>query len=360
MIYRVILILFILSISTANADKPLNAFKSIRVGVIIPLTGSSAAFGKKVRSGMELAASEGVELIFEDSLSNSKSALTAYRKLRELDNIKYLISVGGETCEVLNEAAQIDKVVHIAVGCNTGIFEKDDSYSFRMDVNEQEAARLTADYLKASGKLKAALINIENNWGGTVIKFTKEAFKSGGITITDHITFPDGGIGNLRSELTKVKGHNPDIVFFVAPPEDVAVLLKQLDELQVDIPRMSTISVESPDVLRLAGKRANGIVYLSVKSISDSEKIHPKFYKAFKDKNTFASWGYDSVNLIRSAHNSKAPKAYLQRLTDYIGAFNKYQYNKSGELLLSYEIKTHRKWSIYSSCGCWVIKAVEF
>ena len=337
---RVVLVMitFLVPLEQVMAG-PSNAKPGPKIGVIAPLTGSSSSFGAQVQSGIQVADGPDVEILYEDSRSDSKTALSAYRKLRDINRIDYLVSVGGETCEVLNKAVQRDRVVHIAVGCNTGVFDLPDSYSFRLDVNEAEAAEQTAQYLKRKGVTQVSLLNIENNWGGTVVKFMKSAFDDNGLTITDHITFPDSGAGNLRSEFAKLKRNKPGYIFMVAPPESVAVVLKQLSQLLIRVPIVSTISIENPDVPRLAGSNADGIIYLSVKKCELCATTHSDFFTTLGYGMTYASWGYDAVNLLRNAHRSTAPKQHLQSLEGFVGAFNVYNYDQSGELRLPYEMK---------------------
>ena len=64
------------------------------IGAILPLTGYGAYNGEMARRGLELATTENVEVIVEDSKTNPKDAINAYRRLESL-GVKYLISLGG-------------------------------------------------------------------------------------------------------------------------------------------------------------------------------------------------------------------------------------------------------------------------
>ena len=65
----------------------------VKIGVILPLSGSMATLGGAIRNGIELARSERPELfgrikfIYEDDQYDIKQSIAAYRKLRDLDNI---------------------------------------------------------------------------------------------------------------------------------------------------------------------------------------------------------------------------------------------------------------------------------
>lgn len=83
------------------------------IGVILPLSGELAAFGAKVRRGIELARSElpQTTFIFEDGGADPRGALSAYKKLRHSYKITKLIGPfgPGQTQALAREAAR-DKV----------------------------------------------------------------------------------------------------------------------------------------------------------------------------------------------------------------------------------------------------------
>ena len=69
--------------------------KTIKIGVIMPLTGFLANVGIDTKNAIDLAyndlsASKDVQLIFEDDACDSAKALTAYRKLVDMDKVNYL------------------------------------------------------------------------------------------------------------------------------------------------------------------------------------------------------------------------------------------------------------------------------
>jgi ABC-type branched-subunit amino acid transport system substrate-binding protein len=311
----------------------------MKIGVIAPLTGSSANFGNQVKTGIMEAAAAPLQIVLEDSRSDSKTALTAYRKLTLMDKVQYLISVGGETCEVLNRAAQHDHLVHIAVGCNTAKFNEPESYSFRLDVNEVVAAQKTAAFLLKEDVRSIAIFNIENNWGATVAKFAKEAFQQSQIKITDHVTFSESTAGELHTALALIKAHAPDRIFIVASPETLALLLRQQQELALSIPIVSTIAVENPEIPRLAGALADGIVYVSVKPNPLSKAAYADFFARHGSAATFAAWGHDAILLLKEAQASNSAVDWLRHVKGFVGAFNVYNYDQHGELSLPYEMR---------------------
>jgi branched-chain amino acid transport system substrate-binding protein len=315
--------------------------QELKVGVILPLTGNAASYGEQFKSGLELAAKNypSTTFIFEDSKFENATALTAFRKLVDIDHINALFSFGGATCEVLNSEAQQNKLLHFAAGCNTAKFNNSDSFNFRLDVNEEIAANKTAKYLTKQDILRVALIYVDNAWAGSIINQTRAALKKHGIEIAVDIPFSENAPVDVKSSLVQLRSTKPDLIFLISLPNLTPLVLKQLNDLHIDIPIMSNISVENPEVVRLAGTLADGIIYLSVKTASQSREKFPDFYKKFPTGNPFAAWGFDSVILLYQSNKAESPRRYLHNLKDFVGAFNLYTFDENGELHLNYEIK---------------------
>lgn len=323
--------------SARGAD---DASPRISVGVILPLTGTAASYGEQFRQGLELAAKSGrFDFIYEDSHFDSATALTAWRKLTDHDRIDYLISFGGATCEVLNREAQRARIIHFAAGCNTAAFADAESFNFRLDVNEAAAAAATAHYLQRSGVRRLALLYVQNSWAEAVIRSTRQAVEAAGIAVVQDIPFSGELNLDVRTPLTQLRTKQPDRIFFVSLPALTPVILRQIREAGLSTPLMSNISVENPEVVKLAGPLAEGITYLAVKDLPASRAEHPDFYQKFPSGNPFAAWGYDSAEMLTQASAKASPVEYLRTLSNWVGAFNAYTFNRSGELDLHYEIR---------------------
>jgi len=76
--------------------------RSFLVGVNLPLTGEVAEFGVAVKNGIQLAVKEypsefgGIKFIFEDNRYDSKTSVTAFNKLKDLNKVD-LVFVWGDT-----------------------------------------------------------------------------------------------------------------------------------------------------------------------------------------------------------------------------------------------------------------------
>lgn len=330
---KIILLIIFLFSTVVNADIK-------KVGVILPLSGASASYGMQALDGIKAHPKfKKYNFIFEDSAFDSKKAITAYNKLSKINKIDFLISFGGATCDVLNRKAQQDKIIHLAIGCNTALFKTIDSYNFRIDVNEEIAAKETVKYLKENKNIsKIALISIKNSWAETILGFLKKELIKQDIQIVSQVIFTEED-ADIKSQLSKLKSKSPDLIFFLSLPNLTPLILRQLNEHKIQVPLMSNISIVNPVVKELSGGLLSGVEYLSVKESEESKSLHAEYFTVNKDFGLFSHWGYDSVLLADLSLTSNNPRESLIN-NEIIGTFNKYKFNNFGELVLEYEILT--------------------
>src|SRR5680860_262359 len=75
---------------------------SIKVGVILPLSGDFASFGEAVKRGIEQIQNDDILYVFEDTKCESAETVSAATKLLNIDQVKYIIGpVCGSPQEVI-------------------------------------------------------------------------------------------------------------------------------------------------------------------------------------------------------------------------------------------------------------------
>ena len=256
--------------------------------------------------------------------------------------VSYLISFGGSTCEVINREAQARGILHLAAGCNVARFNTAGSFSFRLAVNEQTAAEKMASYLQSQKVSRAAFIYVENTWGTGLVRHAEEAYKKVHIDIVERVPFRvDQGL-DFRSSLIKIKAANPQVIFFASLPNITPHIMRQLRELKIDVPLVSNISVENPEVIRLAGAMADEIMYVGVKRDPRSPRKYPDFYQHHRSSNPFVELGFDSYQLLQLVRGTVDPRAQLYRLKDFVGTFSSYSFDSYGESHFSYQLRQIR------------------
>ena len=147
---------------------------TIRIGVMESLTGPGETYGTVAKQAKQMAVDEinaaggidgrMIELVIEDSKYNAHDAITAYRKLTDVEGVKIIL---GPTCSgaMLGAASLAEEegvILFSGVATNPDIAEAGD-YIFRTSMSDAQLGIDTGNLLWADGIRKLATINESTN-----------------------------------------------------------------------------------------------------------------------------------------------------------------------------------------------------
>ena len=221
------------------------AVDSVKVGIVLPLTGDYAKFGEIEKKSFELAldeinASGGIngkqlELVMEDDTGRPDVGRSAVEKLIAKD--KVVMIGGGYSNSVTYAVAGVCQQNKMPFLVNTGSADKittsDWDYIFRLNPPVSHYADALTTLLAEKIKPKTVAIVHENSFFGTkgAKSFSKFCEKAGyKVVLTQG--YEHGGI-DFKPVLIRIKQLNPDIVYMVSYIMDASLLMKQARELKL-------------------------------------------------------------------------------------------------------------------------------
>ncbi|MBR9705146.1 ABC transporter substrate-binding protein [Candidatus Pacearchaeota archaeon] len=263
--------------------------EEIRIGAIIPLTGTYSTLGIQIKNGMELAKinieKEGnikIKTYYED-VCLSKDAVNAVYKLINVDKIDV---IGGSYCV-------------IGLIPNVPILEKEKIIAFSTPVNPDNL--LNHAYVFSTNKAirddswdmadfsinklyakRAATIYFNTDLGMDYNKYFKEHFESLGGRIVSQNMYELSSM-DFRSELTKIKNSNPDVILAINLGGNMGNLLKQAREMGLSIPIIGYVHSEDPNVLTAAGNAAEGFI-VSSSETQEKSKLITDFQEKYRNQ----------------------------------------------------------------------------
>jgi len=221
------------------------AQETLKVGIILPLTGEKAKFGEIEKKSFEMAQEEinaagGVkgkklELAFEDDTGRPDVARAAAEKLITRD--KVLMLGGGygssETFAIAGVAQQNRMPFLVNTGSDNKITERKWDYVFRLNPPVSDYSKGLESFLTDVVKPKTAVILYEStNFGTAGSKEFAEVCKRLGIKLVLSEGYQSGGV-DFKPILVKVKQANPDVVYMISYLMDASLLMKQCMELRI-------------------------------------------------------------------------------------------------------------------------------
>lgn len=173
-------VLFFASILLTSFAIQAGAQESIKVGIILPITGDKAKFGEIEKKSFEMALEEinaaggingkKLEFIFEDDTGRPDVARSAAEKLITKDKV---VMLGGgygssETFAISGVAQQNRIPFLVATGSDDKITEQKWDYIFRLNPPASEYPQALESFLREVAKPKTAAILYENtNFGSS-------------------------------------------------------------------------------------------------------------------------------------------------------------------------------------------------
>jgi branched-chain amino acid transport system substrate-binding protein len=265
--------------------------KTIRIGLMCPLTGSWASEGQDMKQIVELLAKETnkagglggseVEIIVEDDGGDPRQAASAANKLVTKGVVAVIGTYGSSVTEAAQTIYDEAGIVHIATGSTAiRLTKKKLPLFFRTSPRDDEQGKVAAKTIQAKGAKKVAILHDNTSYAKGLADETKALLETSGIKIVffDALT---PGERDYNAILTKMKGAAPDFVFFTGYYPEAGLLLRQKMEMGWDVPMMGGDATNNPDLVKIAGAKATqGFLFLSPPVPADLETPEAKSFLA--------------------------------------------------------------------------------
>jgi branched-chain amino acid transport system substrate-binding protein len=260
-------------VALAVAPPAVAADKTLKVGVLGPLSGGAASYGVELLRGAEIRTDEinrggglkvgsdvyKIELISYDHKALAADAATAANKLVFQDKVQYIIgNAVGATCNAVQTVTEPQKVLFAFVCWGTKNLGPDKPYSFRSLLSQWEAAEPFYQWIKDKRPniKKVALISPNDTSGiDTNTAIVKAAKALGFDVVADE--YYERGTKDFYPLLTKIIARQPDMIdVAAAPPGEAGLLVKQAQELGYKGARGWTAGTNPATLVSVSGPEA--------------------------------------------------------------------------------------------------------
>jgi ABC-type branched-subunit amino acid transport system substrate-binding protein len=258
----------------------------IKIGAILPLTGSGASYGVWMKGGAEMAAEEinatggiagrKLEVIYEDHAADASKAVNAMQRLVEVEKVPFsMTSYSSPTLAIQPIAAQHKVVIMNGGGQSDSLANKDYLYN-NIPVVSNEVG-VIATWLAQEKKLGKAVMIVANDEAGrnSANTFREKFGAAGGKILAEERVALDAT--DFRAQLAKLKARGGDLLYVSSYGRNVSIIANQARELGITIPMAGTSWVLVPETFKSKG--AEGMMVTKLPFDPNST-----FAKKFKDK----------------------------------------------------------------------------
>jgi len=221
---------------------------TIKIGIVLELTGELGAMGEKMLNGARMAVDEinaaggvlgkDVELIEEDGGTDPDKGFDRVKKLVEIDGVQVIVGpMITPTSELAMPYAKANKIPLItmsATGVPLSLLEGTEWY-FRTCLRDDAQALVLADVVMDAGYTRLATIVLDNTYGIGLETAIVDGLEAQGWP-GEHVASVHYDIAkkDYRTELGAIAGNNPDVVLAVTYGDDGIIVFKQALELGLD------------------------------------------------------------------------------------------------------------------------------
>ncbi len=300
----------------------------VKIGLVVSMTGGSAAYGETQKNGAQLAIDEinanvgatAVKIvpIYEDDASTPQQGINIFNKFINADKVAIIIGPTlSSTAKATDPIAQQAGVPVLAIS-NTakGITEIGD-FIFRVSLPEAVVVPNTVRAARERLGIRKVAVLYGNDDAFTKAGYEafKKALGENGVEIVSEQTFAKGD-RDFSPQLTQVRGLNPDAIVVSALVDEASGIVSQARQL--GIPAKVRIiggnGFNSPALIKNAGEAAEGVIVGASWNVTSINPVNQQFVFAFTKKygtapDQFAAQAYAGVKIAYEAvsHAGSAP-----------------------------------------------------
>ncbi|HSU73113.1 MAG TPA: ABC transporter substrate-binding protein [Candidatus Binatia bacterium] len=310
----------------------------LKVGAILPMTGSFAFVGAEEQNAISMANNETgntLQVIFEDSAGENPKAIAAFNKLSNVDNAHIVITSTSWISNTIYPQAADAQAFQVILA-SSGFKRTRDDYAVRFTADVGDEAGFIANFLKKYDTI--AIIHLNNDFGkGWADALSKDL----GDKIVAVETY-DPTDTDMSAQLTKIKAKNPDVLFLASSGKDGAFVAKKAKELGINAQLVSQRPIETPELLK-QGDAAEGLIYSFPATAAD----HPflaKYQKTFgRVPSIFTIEAYDAtIRLTAATKQCGDDAACLKKAfanSQYEGALGSVAFDAKGDAHYPFVLK---------------------
>ncbi|MFN2555489.1 MAG: branched-chain amino acid ABC transporter substrate-binding protein [Nitriliruptorales bacterium] len=309
--------------------------KTVKIGLIAPLTGDLSAIGAGIRNGVDLAIRQanesgripGWEIVLDaqDDAAKPDIGAQAATKLasdRQVAGVvgTYNSSVAQQVQPILDRA----NIVMISPGnTNPTLTQGDDRANprrpyktyFRVVTTDLVQGPFAANYASRDlGARTVAVIHDKKTYGqGIANEFGAQFERNGGRVLTTETINP--GDKDFSAVLSKIKSLNPQVIFYGGEYPEGSLISSQADQQGITAPVMGGDGIYDPTYIATAGPAAEGDLATSIGAPVRDLPSAQEFVRAYEEAGYpdpfggFGPYAYDAANVIIDALAKVLPDA---------------------------------------------------
>src|SRR6266436_916669 len=259
---------------------PAQAQETVKIGLILPMTGGQASTGKQIDNAVKLymqqkgdtVAGKKIEIILKDDAAVPDNTKRLAQELIVNDKVSFIAGF-GVTPAALAAAplATQAKIPEVVMAAGTSIITERSPYIVRTSFTLAQSSTIIGDWAAKNGIKKVATLTSDYAPGNDALNFFKERFTAGGGEIVEEVKVPLAN-PDFAPFLQRMKDAKPDAMFVFVPAGQGGNFMKQYAERGLDkagikefVPAYKKAYSNRPGFMAVSGYDGIHLIYEALK-----------------------------------------------------------------------------------------------
>jgi len=331
----------------------LGVAESIKIGVVLPMTGGIAAFGQMTWEGVQIAyefkpkvLGKDIELVLLDNRSDKVEAANAVARAIDYEKVVAILGQVASSHSLAGGAVAEKKGVPMVSSSSTNpLVTQGKKYVSRVCfIDPYQGAAMAEFAFKNLGvKSVAVFTDIEQDYSVGLSAFFRAAFKKLGGSVFNE--FYRTGDQDFTAQLTDVLNKNPDAIYVTGYYPEIALLSRQARDLGYQGYILAGDGADAPETIQIGGEAVENLHFTThFHPKGATTELGKKFIERYrekygKDPSALAALGFDAymviVNAIERAGSTDPEKIAeeVRNTKNYAGATGVITIDKEGNAL---------------------------
>src|ERR1700685_3101928 len=290
---------------------------TVKIGIVAPMTGTSAAVGREISAGANLymaqhgnmVAGKKIELIIRDDASVPDNAKRLAQEMIVNDKVNFLGACLTPSAMSMAPIATEGKVVTVVMVSGTSMVTERSPYYVRTSFTLGQQSGIIADRAIKNGSRKA--VSVLSDWapGAEAGKVFEANFTKGGGQVLETLKVPLAN-PDFAPFLQRAADLHPDTLFVFVPAGQAGAFARQFAERGLDKSGIKLVGpgdIVDDNDLAATGDALLGVVTAGMYSAAHPSQMNKEYAAAYakatggKRANFISVGGYDGMHLIYEA-----------------------------------------------------------
>jgi branched-chain amino acid transport system substrate-binding protein len=301
----------------ALATGPAFAQETVKIGVVLPLTGGQAAVGTQIQAALKLfmekngatVAGKKIELIIKDDAGVPDNSKRLAQELIVNEKVGVVASALTPSAMAIGPLSTQGKTANVVMVSGTsGVINPNNPYMVRTSFTLGQQSGIIAEWAAKNGSKKAVIVQSDWAPGAEATAVFTDSFTKAGGQVAETIKVPLQN-PDFAPFLQRARDLSPDTLFVFVPAGQAGTFAKQFTERGLDKAGVKLIGpgdITDDNDLPGMGDAMLGVVTAGFYSALHDSPMNKDYVAAFKKgynfrPNFISLGGWDGMHLIYEA-----------------------------------------------------------